>query len=406
MPYRPPRYGGYVGGYPQNVRGGALAAYAIGQGLQAFGDIWGRSIQAKGEEAERLKAEQKLKAEQAAAVRRGQIGEVEGAIAGAGSVAELQGATDLRNSYLPDPAGRTMMIPEGRPGAGYAVNIAQDQSGQRDAARLEKMENRKMPVLQEQEEEAGALKRLDAALARWREGDKDIPALAEIWDVGEGALSQKITGEEQADRTAELDLGSKEAKLRTDEAAATKAERELLGGEDEGPDPTFIRNLSSDFMRDSGDYQMRLEAHAAIDRATKDPSPAGDVSLIFSFMKMIDPDSVVREGEFATAEQAGEVPARIMNLYNRLVGGERLNDTQRKDFRRQARGFLDTAEQKHGLLIDRYKRIAKEFKFNPNLVITNFKEILERGGNAPSPERGQALLDMLQERQKRQGGGL
>ena len=42
-----------------------------------------------------------------------------------------------------------------------------------------------------------------------------------------------------------------------------------------------------------------------------------DIALVFSFMKMLDPASVVRESEFATAQNAAWVPDQIRNLYNK-----------------------------------------------------------------------------------------
>ena len=41
-----------------------------------------------------------------------------------------------------------------------------------------------------------------------------------------------------------------------------------------------------------------------IENATKDGTAAGDLSAIFAFMKMLDPGSVVREQEFANAQNA------------------------------------------------------------------------------------------------------
>lgn len=59
---------------------------------------------------------------------------------------------------------------------------------------------------------------------------------------------------------------------------------------------------------------------------------SGDLSLIFNFMKMLDPGSTVREGEFANAQNAAGVPSRILNLYNRVTEGTRLGDDQRREF--------------------------------------------------------------------------
>ena len=61
---------------------------------------------------------------------------------------------------------------------------------------------------------------------------------------------------------------------------------------------------------------------------------AGDISFVYQFMKMLDPNSVVREGEFATAETAGGVPEFIWKNYNNLTRGEgrRLSGDTKADF--------------------------------------------------------------------------
>lgn len=74
--------------------------------------------------------------------------------------------------------------------------------------------------------------------------------------------------------------------------------------------------------------------------STQNTGPA-DISLIFNFMKMNDPTSTVREGEFATAEQSGGVPDAVVNMYNRLISGERLTERQRSEFVNQANILME-----------------------------------------------------------------
>tara|TARA_Y100001937_G_C6891974_1_gene229467 strand:- start:203 stop:550 length:348 start_codon:yes stop_codon:yes gene_type:complete len=64
-------------------------------------------------------------------------------------------------------------------------------------------------------------------------------------------------------------------------------------------------------------------------------------------MKFLDPNSVVREGEFATAAEAGGVPENVWNMYNKLLDGEILPDTVKAD-------FLQTASDMYLIQIDNY----------------------------------------------------
>lgn len=60
-------------------------------------------------------------------------------------------------------------------------------------------------------------------------------------------------------------------------------------------------------------------------------SGAGDIAVIFQFMKALDPRSVVREGEFALAEGIGGVWDRLQVFQSKAESGERLTQSQRAE---------------------------------------------------------------------------
>lgn len=65
-------------------------------------------------------------------------------------------------------------------------------------------------------------------------------------------------------------------------------------------------------------------------------TPAGQMSLIFAYMKMLDPGSTVREGEYANAENTRGVPEAVRNQYNKIVRGGRLSQKQVDEFQNEA----------------------------------------------------------------------
>jgi len=85
------------------------------------------------------------------------------------------------------------------------------------------------------------------------------------------------------------------------------------------------------------------------------PSAANDLSLIFSYMKMLDPGSVVREGEFANAQNAAGIPDRIRNAYNKAVSGQMLNPKQRGEF---TQGAANVYQARRG----RYDQLAQQYQ--------------------------------------------
>ncbi len=95
---------------------------------------------------------------------------------------------------------------------------------------------------------------------------------------------------------------------------------------------------------------------------------AGDVSLIFAYMKMLDPGSTVREGEFATAEQTAGIPDRIVNLYNKAAKGSRLGPKQRAEFKSAAKDVYDQSSIQQKQIDDIYVGLAGKYGVDPSLL--------------------------------------
>lgn len=94
------------------------------------------------------------------------------------------------------------------------------------------------------------------------------------------------------------------------------------------------------------------------------------MSLVFAYMKMLDPNSTVREGEQAQARNAGSVDEKIYNLYNQARSGQSLNPRQRKDMYNQASLIYNQQQGKQAELQQEYTDIASRSGANPQNVIT------------------------------------
>ena len=126
--------------------------------------------------------------------------------------------------------------------------------------------------------------------------------------------------------------------------------------------PEAERNFRNEYNDRTKVYQDVKASYGRV--LSSDDSAVGDLSLIFGYMKMLDPGSVVREGEFATAQNAAGVPDRVMNIYNRIVSGERLNSDQRKAFKGQAERLFKQAGQQEAQVRSGIERIAKDYGLN------------------------------------------
>lgn len=110
---------------------------------------------------------------------------------------------------------------------------------------------------------------------------------------------------------------------------------------------------------------------AKVRQAGSNPTAANDLALIFGYMKILDPGSVVREGEFANAQNTAGVPERLRATYNNLLRGERLTEVQRQDFLRSAYGAVQSQVPRVQSVIDYYSEIARDVGVRPESVIRN-----------------------------------
>ena len=132
------------------------------------------------------------------------------------------------------------------------------------------------------------------------------------------------------------------------------------------------RHFRDRFSAESKPYIDSKAAFSKIITAAKDPSAAGDLGLIYGYMRMLDPTSVVREREFATAQNAAGIPERVRNLFNRAVSGERLTPEQRSDFAKQSRDIFMRERAAHDQRVSEYTRQAKLFGLPTESVIQDY----------------------------------
>lgn len=111
-----------------------------------------------------------------------------------------------------------------------------------------------------------------------------------------------------------------------------------------------------------------------IDASLKSKSPAGDLAAATKFMKILDPSSVVRETELAMAMNATGLVDRAQNYFNMLVTGQKLNESQRQDFRNVATKLYQAAESVKNKYDIQYADIAKSNNLDPAKIIMGYKD--------------------------------
>lgn len=194
----------------------------------------------------------------------------------------------------------------------------------------------------------------DPEIATWQKQQKQA-ADAEVARVKTAGLiiGHGLTEQDFPDVFSALKAGipvdEKALENRVKETA--EARKRMMAGAYFGlPDPVRKRteDLSTawfaspeyrNFIQADG-FAQSVKAIAQKQQELKEPSAANDVAMIYAFMKVLDPTSAVREGEYANAQNAGGIHERVWNLYNKAKDGTRLTQGQRTEFSNAAETSL------------------------------------------------------------------
>jgi len=134
-------------------------------------------------------------------------------------------------------------------------------------------------------------------------------------------------------------------------------------------------NRIQDNVRQDPDIKNFIEIRDGYERVQTGANlknAQGDLALLFGYMKMLDPNSVVRETEFANAESAMGYAQKILNAPSKFFKGNRLTDEGRKFFAGAANKLYATKETQHNRAVDFYSNQLDTFGIPTNLGIRDF----------------------------------
>ena len=154
--------------------------------------------------------------------------------------------------------------------------------------------------------------------------------------------------------------------------------------EGEGRDFTQEKSLREAYVKEAKPFSDLRTNYSRIKAANQDNTGASDIAMVYSFMKMLDPTSVVREGEFATTENAGGVPQQIQSLYNKVINGQRLTPEVRQQFVQQADRQYQEQYNTYKQIQSTYVNLAKQYNLDPAKVAPDLEYgVMPGSGTSP-----------------------
>lgn len=143
-------------------------------------------------------------------------------------------------------------------------------------------------------------------------------------------------------------------------------------------------------------YNEVLNKKLSVDRILESGvGGPGDLAVVYEFMKALDPNSVVRETEYATAAKSGNIFAGVFARFNGYLKEEGgfLPENVKKAFQSIVNSKLSVAEQMYNNVYQEYRDIAKRQGLNPDNVTINYGKGSENPNIPKSKADAQPLLE-------------
>lgn len=188
---------------------------------------------------------------------------------------------------------------------------------------------------------------------------------------------------------------AEEARKAAEEGRQISAEERAARGEQrevESKEFTQIGSLRTEFLGipEVKEFRQVRNATRQIIDLTSKGTPMANIGAVFSYMKILDPGSTVREGEAASAQNAAGVPDRIRNYYNQMVSGQGLSEAQRKDMADVARSIYNQRVLGYNDLANTYRGLISELGADPDKQGITLAEAFEI---EPTADRASQLQD-------------
>lgn len=182
----------------------------------------------------------------------------------------------------------------------------------------------------------------------------------------------------------------------TPEEAIAARDRFAVPDIDTGVDPDTVFNqtnaLADDFAREA---QVAVDVAAAVTRArSAGDNAVGDQTRIIALNKLLDPGSIVREGEFNRVGRAGGLEAQAQFFFSQMKDG-RLPQELRRALDTEIASQARAASEALAPTIARFNERATSFGLNPAQVTFDPFSGLIGGGAPPPTDDIDAVIDEM-----------
>jgi hypothetical protein len=148
-------------------------------------------------------------------------------------------------------------------------------------------------------------------------------------------------------------------------------------------------------------YKQALPAYKGIEDAVKRNTTQSDINIVYGLAKIYDPESVVREGEYATVANSPNIPERVKGYAQYLAGGGKLTAETKRQILDEARSRMKSFEDQYGGARGDFESIAKRSNIDPTKL---FPRPTQQPTAAPAGVPAMSEIDAELERRRGRAG--
>jgi hypothetical protein len=180
--------------------------------------------------------------------------------------------------------------------------------------------------------------------------------------------------------TIELGNGQKRSVLQNPDGTFSPLPANLAGGAqgDIPPDFEGTQKLRKEFQSQTNvkKFDDAIGAYKSMLTSAAKDSPQSDLDMVYGLAKILDPESVVREGEFATVRSSQAIPEQIRGYWQFLTEGKgKLPPQARAEIVGVAQSRLGAYRSQALDDVKRFEFLAQRYGMDPALIRKEFPEL-------------------------------
>ena len=190
-----------------------------------------------------------------------------------------------------------------------------------------------------------------------------------LYDITTGQVAMD-GGPERMTPYQEAMLGLSRERLKRGDGSIDPETGDIIPGNNSFKHANTLRD---EFNSQTKDFRTVQDAYSKIKKTSG--TGAGDMSMLYQYVKLLDPGSVVRESEFATAAASGSLGERVQGAAKSIIEGGRLPPSLRNEFLAEAENVYQGQKSGYDRQKSNYTGLSKKFRIDPSLVITDYTDM-------------------------------